>query len=347
MANKMFKYQGNNKELFMKQCMDNGYDTNAVIIVPDTHNALIVKDGRMDSVLESGSHQIFETKKSLFGLVTVKDKSVHTVDVIYMSKTYKLKVLWGTTTKFDLRDPITDVPVKIGACGEFTVQICDPKKAYLELIGSESNYTEEKLKNYLAAELLNEVEPAIARVMRQKNLSYTDFSEYKKEIGGAVFEALAPWFEQSYGLKLFNFIISSVMFSEEDKKRIESVINSRKAETKAKENYQFIKKEYSEIASEKERLNDKAFDKYVHLKEIDGQKYDKYLDTAKEVAKNAPQETKLGRFCSKCGHSYESDAMFCSGCGARVGETILQCPSCGKEYKPQTAYCSGCGHKLS
>jgi len=66
MASKIFKYQGNNKELFMKQCMDEGYNADAVIIVPDTHNALIIKDGRMDEVLESGSHQIFEAKEALF-----------------------------------------------------------------------------------------------------------------------------------------------------------------------------------------------------------------------------------------------------------------------------------------
>ena len=80
--------------------------------------------------LNSGSYEVFEDKSRR------KCKN-SAVEVIYLSKTARLKVMWGTKTRFDFRDPETDVPVKLGAHGEFEVQISNPRKAYMVLIGAE------------------------------------------------------------------------------------------------------------------------------------------------------------------------------------------------------------------
>ena len=125
--NKVITYDGNNEELF-KRFSVTDLPADAKIIVPETHNAILLKDGMMMDTLNSGSYDIFDSKKK-------KHDPNITVEVIYMSKTAKLKVNWGTRTQFDLRDTETDVPIKVGAHGEFEVQICNPRKAYLELIG--------------------------------------------------------------------------------------------------------------------------------------------------------------------------------------------------------------------
>ena len=108
-------YQGTNEELFVKLSTD-GLDPDARVIVPETHNAILLKDGQMMDTLNSGSHNIFDPKSK-------KTQGIF-VEVIFMSKTAKLKVNWGTKTQFSFRDTETDVPIKVGAHGEFEVQIC-------------------------------------------------------------------------------------------------------------------------------------------------------------------------------------------------------------------------------
>ena len=368
MDKKMFKYEGTNDEMFKRVCVDD-YDADAVMIVPDTHYAVTVKDGRFQDVKDSGSYDLFDYKKGAFGKKTKVGS--HTVDIIFMSKTYRLKVLWGTKQKFDLRDPISDVMIKVGACGEFTVQICEPKKAYERFVGTLKEYNADDLKEYLANELMVEIKSALANTMTERKLSYDRLSECSKEIGDNIKVLIARWFEKEYGLKLFNFLISSILISDEDKAKIEAELQRRKdeaiekekdierkkeeerAEIKAREERELEKKEAREIAKELERLDDKQFERTLKLRELESKDYEKYLEVLKilgwesSAGKSVEKPSTGARFCTKCGHSYENGDAFCPGCGARVGSSKIKCPKCGKESKGDAAFCSGCGTKLN
>ena len=173
-----------------------------------------LKDGQMMDTLNSGSHSIFDPKSK-------KTQNI-LVEVIFMSKTAKLKVNWGTKTQFSFRDTETDVPIKVGAHGEFEVQICNPRKAYLELIGAQKQFDINQLKERLAMRMMSKVEPAIARAMREKSLTYDRLSEHKDEIAQSVLPELSKMFEEDYGLKMFSFTLASVMIADEYVKAIET-----------------------------------------------------------------------------------------------------------------------------
>jgi len=46
MKNFIMTYQGNNDELFVKKSTD-GLDPDAKVVVPETHNAILLKDGQI------------------------------------------------------------------------------------------------------------------------------------------------------------------------------------------------------------------------------------------------------------------------------------------------------------
>ena len=208
MQQNVIKYTGDNTELFRRVPAEN-LDPDARIIVPETHNAIFIKDGILMDTLNSGSYEVFEDKSRR------KCKN-SAVEVIYLSKTARLKVMWGTKTRFDFRDPETDVPVKLGAHGEFEVQISKPRKAYMVLIGAEDQFTVQDLKERLSTRMMSKVEPAIARAMREGGISFDRVSEHKDEIARAVLPELSKMFEEDYGLKIFSFTIASVVISDED-----------------------------------------------------------------------------------------------------------------------------------
>ena len=271
----VIKYEGDNTELFKRISAD-GLEPDARIVVPETHNAIFIKHGILMDTLQSGSYEIFEEKSKR------KCKNV-SVEVIYLSKTARLKVMWGTKTRFSFRDPETDVPVKVGAHGEFEVQISNPRKAYMVLIGAEDEYTVQDLKERLATRMLSKVEPAIAGAMRSGGLTFDRMSEHKDEIAQSVLPVLSKMFEEDYGLKMFSFTIASVVISDEDIAAIEEA--RKNVSHRAAGICPYCGAPYS------------AGDKFCS-------------------ACGKPVSAK--KACPKCGKLNEGGAKFCSACGEKL-----------------------------
>ena len=224
---------------------------------------------------QSGSFEIFEEKSKRKGINV-------SVEVIFLSKTARLKVMWGTKTRFSFRDPETDVPVKVGAHGEFEVQISNPRKAYMVLIGAEDEYTVQDLKERLATRMLSKVEPAIAGAMRSGGLTFDRMSEHKDEIAQSVLPVLSKMFEEDYGLKMFSFTIASVVISDED---IAAIEEERKSRHISAGICPYCGAPYS------------AGDKFCS-------------------ACGKPVSAK--KACPKCGKLNEGGAKFCSACGEKL-----------------------------
>lgn len=50
--------------------------------------------------------------------------------------------------------------------------------------------------------------------------------------------------------------------------------------------------------------------------------------------------------CPKCNEELEDDAVFCSGCGAPIEQTIF-CPQCGEKTSRDSAFCQNCGAPIN
>lgn len=295
--------EATNNDLFIrKSCTD--LDKNAQVIVEETHCAIMIKDGEMIDTLSAGKYPIFDKK----------DKGVSRVDIIYMSKTAKLKANWGTLNKLVLRDVLTDLPMEVGANGEYEVQIKDPRKFYLELVGADKNFTLDKLKERLQGRILSEIEPVVAKVVREQNVAYYDLAEKKNVIAKEVFETIAKMFEKDYGISLYSFVISKIFVANENIDKIENELKNRREEKTAKE-----------LAEEVERLGDKEFDREVLLKQLEDANYDKYLEVCKLIgceprpkAEKEAEQVDGKKFCNECGEACNSSDKFCSKCGNKL-----------------------------
>lgn len=296
--------EATNNDLFIrKSCTD--LDKNAQVIVEETHCAIMIKDGEMIDTLSAGKYPIFDKK----------DKGVSRVDIIYMSKTAKLKANWGTLNKLVLRDVLTDLPMEVGANGEYEVQIKDPRKFYLELVGADKNFTLDKLKERLQGRILSEIEPVVAKVVREQNVAYYDLAEKKNVIAKEVFETIAKMFEKDYGISLYSFVISKIFVANENIEKIENELKNRREEKTAKE-----------LAEEVERLGDKEFDREVLLKQLEDANYDKYLEVCKLIGceprpkaeREEAEQVDGNKFCNECGEACNSSDKFCSKCGNKL-----------------------------
>jgi len=325
--------EATNNDLFIrKSCTD--LDKKAQVIVEETHCAIFIKDGEMIDTLSGGKYPVFDKK----------DKKVSRVDVIYMSKTAKLKAFWGTIHKLVLKDVQTNLTIEVGANGEYEVQIKDPRKFYLELVGADKNFNLDKLKERLQGRILNEIEPLIAQTMREENLAYYDLSEKRQIIANKIQPAISDMFERDYGLRLFSFIISKIFIPNEHIEKIERELEKRKQEEKQE-------KTAKEYAQELERLADKEFERGLLLKKLEDGNYEKYLEVCKlmgwESNARVSEKSKKGAgFCSECGQAHTATDKFCPGCGKKLVEEKSVCPNCKKEVAPGAKFCGNCGTRI-
>lgn len=313
------------------------FDAKAKIIVPDTHNAIIVNDGIALETLPAGKYLLFDKKKGVLKDLEVKDNNDLDVYVIFVSKTAKLKIDWGTTDKFDMRDPVTGAAIKLGASGEFEVQISNPRKAYLELIGQLDMFDTELLQKRLLGRLLAKVQYHLANAMREKNLSYDRLGEILLPMSEEILPHIAELFDKDYGLKVFSFTISRVLIDQEIEEKIE----------KAKKAHQKIEMDKAEKVNQ-ERLDNIAFQRQIELRRLEKDDYDKYLSVVKAVG--WPQEKKeskaSGPECPNCGAKITRDTKYCPLCGVEIKITKIKCPYCGKAISADSVFCRYCGKKV-
>ena len=321
-----------NNVLFRK-CRVRDYDAKTRIIVPDTHNAIIVNNGIALQTLTAGKYLLFDKKK---GVLKDVDPQELEVEIIFVSKTAKLNILWGTETQYDMRDPITGASIKLGASGEFEVQISNPRKAYLELIGQDDTFDTEKLRKRLIGRLLAEVQYNISNVMKEKNLSYDRMGEILLPISNEILPHIANLFEKDYGLRVFSFTISRVILED---KEIEKIENAKAA-------HKEIEMHKAEKA-DKERLDNINYQRQLDLKRLEREDYAKYLEVCKIVGwPQGKKDSKSGDVCPNCGVKVEASAKFCPVCGLEFKVTKVKCPNCGKMISKDDMFCKHCGAKV-
>lgn len=329
----LIRFEGSNTDFFWRIHGDI-MNPDVKIVIPPTHQAIYIKDGHLQNVLESGTYPVFETvKKGFLGLGRKVDATV--VDIIFMNRTVKFRAFWGTHNPIMARDPVTNIPVTLRGNGEFEVGIDNPKKFYLEIVGADESFTLDSLRERLHIRMMSYIESVIAKVMREKNISYTDIPIYKREISDAILPIVNDLFVKGCGLKVHSFTIDYLGIPDNEITAIESAV----ASTKEKEQ---SKAETKEVNAEQERLDDKKWDRAVQAKKMEMEDNANYYEVLK-VNDNAKTR---GHFCPNCGHSYETGMNFCPGCGKQLANEKAVCSECGQEIKGDAKFCPQCGHKI-
>lgn len=318
-----------------------------MLVVPETHSAILIKDGRLMDTLNGGKYNLFDAKSEK------KSESV-SVEIIYLSKTVKLKANWGTKVKFKCTDAEFGLPLHVGARGTFEVQISNPRKAYISVIGEEAEVNLDKLRERLAERIIGKIEPVVAKAVVEKRISFDQISIYKEDLAEAVLEKLAPMLDDEYGLRIFSFNFEDVFVDEDDEQALRAERARRKEEKEREEKEERAKREERE-KEEKAKQDEKEKDSFEwermkYLLELRSSDYEKYLEVCKAIGwKPEPRVTGTnasGRFCRNCGTPYMAGDKFCPECGAPVGNSKKTCPKCGAEYPSTVNFCGKCGEKL-
>ena len=298
----------------------------AILEVPFTHNAFLIKGGGDCRFYKSGTYDVFDDKSEVKAW-----KQGISVEVIYIPKETSVLIRWGTPSKVTYRDPLSSKVIAVGARGQFGISITNPEQFLRKVVGARKEFDLDDFTTRFSAAVVDEFADVFLNVVSDSGLSYDKFDANRKLIAKKAGEALSDKFSRDWGVGLVDFIIEGFNISAEDIEKVESVSDEEKNERKLKEHL-----------AELERLDDKQWEREKYLlglKQTDREAY-------YEVLKATGVKEKGGSFCPKCGHSVESTQAFCSHCGNKMGKTDNVCPDCGKVNPGDAKFCAGCGKKL-
>lgn len=268
------KFSGNNDKLFSRVVIDS-LSPKLSLIVPETHNAILIKDGQMLQTLSSG-------KFALADFVDFKQDADSQFELLYLSKTAKLKLLWGTNQKLVLFDEATGENYHVGFSGDFEVQIGDPRKCYLYLIGTNEGLSASDLQERLRSNVVSVMELVILDYIKENHVPFNQLSVHKKEMSEKVLSALSHKLQSEYGIAVFSFNIANIIIDSEDYRRLSSLGKTSKSKNS------FCPNCGSEVSGNA------------------------------KFCENCGQALDGGKICPNCNEENPQNAKFCHNCGQKL-----------------------------
>ena len=215
MEQNVITFEGNNNQLFTRIKLEENVNAKMTLIVPETHNAILVKDGQMLQTLSSGRFPLSK-------FVDLKTEDNANVEVLFMSKTAKLKLLWGTAQMFITYDATRDDNYKVGMSGDFDVQIGDPRKAYLYLVGANEKLTSDELQNRLVTTVVAVLENEVVEYAQANKIPYNQLIVKKRDMSSKILSKINQKLMSEYGIAVFSFNIANIIIDPDDMKRLSS-----------------------------------------------------------------------------------------------------------------------------
>ena len=280
MDQNVITFEGNNDQLFTRKKLEKSVSPKLTLIVPETHNAILVKDGQMLQTLSSGRYLVSR-------FVDLKTETDAKVEVLFMSKTAKLKLLWGTAQMFLMYDPTLDDNYKVGMSGNFDVQIGDPRKCYLYLVGANENMTSEELQSRLVLTVVSVLENEVVEYAQQNRVPFNQLTVKKRDISAKVLSKINQKLMSDYGIAVFTFNIANVIIDSADLERL----------SKAKKNAPVEQTEQKTLVC---------------------RECGNVLKEAAKFCDNCGAKVERRMVCPDCGTENAGDSKFCLNCGCKL-----------------------------
>lgn len=143
----VIKYEGNNQSFIWKHpCED--FNTGSQLIVHESQEAIFFMNGQALDSFGPGRYTL-ETQNlplvgRLFRLTTGGVSAFH-CEVYFINKTEQMATL-GDRFRVTYVEPTYQFPISIGACGEMSLRVQEPRKLLIRLVGTEYYLSQDKLK---------------------------------------------------------------------------------------------------------------------------------------------------------------------------------------------------------
>lgn len=370
----VIKYEGGNNVLVWKHPKED-FNTSAQLIVHESQEAIILKDGQMIGPYSAGKHTI-ETEnipgiRRLVGLVTGGISPNH-YEVYFINKAYSMDIPWGTATPWTIQDPSLQIPFEMQAHGQFAVRVVDSKQLLSKLVGTTSSFTQRTLQDYFYGIMISRIKDYISNLIISEGLSHTEISSHLIDIS----EKVAPKLSDNlvkYGLSLEEFAVENISILKDDiysdvreamKNRAKWIIEGSDKQQEMAYDVAMAQAQNPGMAGQAAqvmtgiaagaaiapavgRMAGQVMQPLANPSVSPTPQKDQF--SMGTVKKREPAQEPQKIKCAKCGADLDANSRFCNQCGTPVEQkevSTISCPVCGAILSADSKFCNSCGTKL-
>ena len=214
-------FKGKEDDLVWKSPIEN-LNTTSVLIVDETHKALVTVDGVQYGLYEAGRH-ILDTPNLAGGGNTADmqtdRKNSFPCKIFFINMCYQMSMTWGIPGTIKLEDPIYEILMDIGVRGTANFVVTDPVKFMGKLVGFRDQFRPEELTDPNHGKfsgIINKwVTSDISKIMISGGVSYFEISKYMNMISEVVKGQLSGVFGE-YGVGVQDFNIEAVVANDKN-----------------------------------------------------------------------------------------------------------------------------------
>jgi len=214
----VIKYEGDNTTFIWKHpCEDFNYGSQ--LIVHESQEAVFFKNGEALDSFGPGRYTLSTENLPLIRRVIASltgGESPFHCEVYFINKVEQMAIKWGTDTKMEYVEPTYSFPIQLGACGEMSVRVDNPRQLLVKIVGTETSFTQASLMQKFRAFLMIHLKPYVVSLIKENKINIFEIDEHLQEISTALFQSLTPDF-LGYGLALERFLVTTVVKPEDDK----------------------------------------------------------------------------------------------------------------------------------
>lgn len=221
----IIKYEGDNSTFIWKHPSED-FNCLSQLIVHESQEAIFFMNGQALDTFGPGRYTLDSQNIPILGkllnLATGGESPFH-CEVYFINKTVQMSVKWGTDSKVRFIDPLTGVPLELGACGEMNLQVCDSRKLLIKLVGtmngiawgdSREGFTK-SLNDCFRPLISTAVKANLASAIKQGGIDILEIDERLEDLSGVLRESIIPGFEE-YGLTVPQLYVTTIVLPEND-----------------------------------------------------------------------------------------------------------------------------------
>ena len=251
----VIQFEGDNNIFVWKHPIED-FNLGTQLIVHESQEAVFFLGGEIMDTFSAGKYTL-ETEsipilKKIYDIPSGSQTPFHS-EVYFINKAVQMPLKWGTDTRVRFIDPLTGIPLDIGASGEMNLQVADSKKLLLKLVGTTDGLVASRkedlstgsegsakaarsLKSFFRAPLMTEIKSSLATSIKEQHINILEIDQHLSLLSEAPLKRVAPKFEE-FGISVTQFYVSNIALPEEDENfaKIKELIVKKNLDTRLKE----------------------------------------------------------------------------------------------------------------
>jgi membrane protease subunit (stomatin/prohibitin family) len=189
------------------------------LLVGPGQGVLLVYEGAVADVLETEGLYQLATDNQPFITTLLKLRtgfeSEHKLKLYFYRRAENVNQPWGTPTPVKYLDPVYQLPVELGAHGNFSFRLADARRFFTEVAGLAATYAVVQAKTLLQSRLGQ----VLATELAKSGFSYQQLDGQLAALAAGLREPLAAEFAQ-VGIELTDFRLTGTVFDAATQQRI-------------------------------------------------------------------------------------------------------------------------------